>query len=447
METDVLGAGHAWSLAGRAAGGLRAAGARAGDRLGVVLPASGDLLGVVLGALGVGVVPVLVDPGSPAGEIGAVLADADPVLVLTGPEDVARLLDAEPTPLAEVPLARPMHYTSGTTGRRKGVWSGGLSLPDAQALVEEERALWGFCAEDVHLVLSPLHHSAPLRFALGTLLAGGTVVVPGPFDAARAAAAITAHLPTTTFCVPTHLQRFFAHNDDVGWAPDLTSFRLVAHAGAPCPEPVKRRALAEFPRGTVWEFYGSTEGQLTACRGEDWLERPGTVGRARPGRILSVDADRTVWCSVPAYARFSYWRDEERTAAAWRETPSGPAFTVGDHGRIDEDGWLWLDGRREDLLITGGVNVYPLEVEQVLADCPGVLDVAVFGVDDERWGQRVCAAVVGPVTPSAVTDWARQHLGPAKRPKDVYVVEALPRTSSGKVQRLRLPAALGLPSA
>ena len=176
-------------------------------------------------------------------------------------------------------------------------------------------------------------------------------------------------------------------------AQALSSIRLLAHAGAPCPDDVKRRLVATFPPGSTWEFYGSTEGQFTACRSEEWLERPGTVGRARPGRVLSVDDDGLIWCEVPEHARFTYYRAPEKTAAAWR----GAAFTVGDLGRLDEDGYLYLDGRREDLVISGGVNVYPLEVEQTVREHPGVVDVAVYGVPDPDWGQRVCAAVVGGV--------------------------------------------------
>ena len=143
-------------------------------------------------------------------------------------------------------------------------------------------------------MLSPLHHSAPLRFAIHTLLAGGEVLLPGPFDAARAAAAITALRPTTTFCVPTHLQRLLAHGD-VDWS----SFRRLVHAGAPCPEPLKRAVLEALPEGSVWEFYGSTEAQFTVCSPEDWLAHPGSVGRARPGRRLETDERGQLWCAVP----------------------------------------------------------------------------------------------------------------------------------------------------
>jgi long-chain acyl-CoA synthetase len=278
---------------------------------------------------------------------------------------------------------------------------------------------------------------------MGSVLAGGRIVVPGAADPSRVTEAIVTERPTTMFCVPAHLQRLFAHWDEVG-VPDLSSFRLVAHAGAACPPPVKERLVELFPEGSTWEFYGSTEGQFTACRSEEWLARPGTVGRARPGRSLTVDEDGTIWCVVPAHARFSYWNAPEKTAAAWRDTAAGPAFTVGDLGRLDEDGYLFLDGRREDLIISGGVNVYPVEVEHVLATHPGVTDVAVFGVDDQRWGQRVCAAVAGAASPDELADLARERLSPPKRPKDYFAVEALPRTPTGKVKRLELPGLLGL---
>ncbi len=295
----------------------------------------------------------------------------------------------------------------------------------------------------MNLVLSPLHHSAPLRFAMGTLLAGGRVVVPGPFDPAAVTEAVASERPTTMFCVPTHLQRLFAHWDRVG-VPDLSSFRLVAHAGAACPPAVKRRLVELFPDGSTWEFYGSTEGQFTACRSEEWLARPGTVGRARPGRRLLLDEDGTIWCTVPEHARFTYWAAPEKTAAAWRDTPDGTAFTVGDLGRLDEDGYLFLDGRRDDLVISGGVNVYPVEVENALRQHPALVDVAVFGVPDEQWGQRVCAAVVGDVDPAELRALARDRLAPPKRPKEYVRVDGLPVTATGKVRRLALPGLLGL---
>ncbi|TFV67241.1 UNVERIFIED_ORG: AMP-dependent synthetase [Bacillus sp. AZ43] len=417
----------------RAAAALAAAGLRPGDRLLVSATASPALLAVVLGALRTGIVPVVLDPGLPAAERAALAEDADPALdVGSAPERL--LAGTDEVELADVPLARPMHYTSGTTGRRKGVWSGVLTEDDARALATEEIELWGFGPADRHLVLSPLHHSAPLRFAVHTLLAGGEVLLPGPFDAARAASAISTHRPTTTFCVPTHLQRLLGQ--DVDWS----SFRRLVHAGAPCPAPVKRAVLAALPEGSVWEFYGSTEAQFTVCSPEDWLAHPGSVGRARPGRRLETDARGQLWCAVPPWARFEYWRAPEKTAAAWR----GELVTVGDLGRVDDDGVVWLDGRREDLVISGGVNVYPAEVEAVLDAHPDVVESAVFGVPDEEWGQRVVAAYVGTADPAELGAWARERLAAAKRPKELHPLAELPRTSTGKVRRLDLPEVLGL---
>lgn len=415
-----------------------------GDRVALLVPGSLVYVELVTALLAAQRVAVPLDPGLTPAERAGVLADLDPAQVVTDEAELASLWERCPDRYrGALPRCRPMHVTSGTTGRPKGVWSGILDEPAAQALVAEERDLWGFAADDVNLVLSPLHHSAPLRFAMGTLLAGGRVVVPGPFDAARVTAAIRAERPTTMFCVPTHLQRLFAHWDAVG-VPDLSCFRLVAHAGAACPPAVKERLVALFPERSTWEFYGSTEGQFTACRSEEWAGRRGTVGRARPGRELLLDDDGTIWCAVPEHARFTYWADEAKTAAAWRETARGPAFTVGDLGRLDDDGYLFLDGRREDLVISGGVNVYPVEVENALREHPAVRDVAVFGVDDADWGQRVVAAVVGDADERELRDLARDRLTGPKRPKEYHYLDALPMTATGKVRRLELGALLGL---
>ena len=424
----------------RVAGALRARGVRRGDRVAVVAGPSATYLATALGALRTGVVPVLLNPALTDREQADLLADAEPALVLRD-ADLPALLDGPPADLAPAPLARPMMYTSGTTGRPKGVWTGVLDDRDAAALLAEERALWGFAPDDVHVVVSALYHSAPLRFAAGTLLAGGDVVLLNGFSPEAWHEANTAHRPTSAFCAPAHLHRFFEAG--FGAPAELASYRLLAHAGAPCPTPLKERTLAGFPAGSVWEFYGSTEGQFTACSTAEWRERPGTVGRARPGRRLEIDpATGFIWCHVPAHARFSYWRSPDKTAAAWR----GDAFTVGDLGRIDDDGYLHLDGRRDDLIISGGVNVYPLEVERVLLDHPGVREAAVFARDDDRWGQRVVAAVVGDASADELHAFLAEGLAPYTRPKDIVRVASIPTTATGKVRRSRLDHDLGRPS-
>ncbi|HEX8779822.1 MAG TPA: AMP-binding protein, partial [Nocardioides sp.] len=408
---------------------------REGSRVALLVPGSHAYVDLVMSLLAAGVFPIPLDPALTEPERRRILAPLAPDLVVTDPSALLAMVEDIPDRFRRgLPRGRPIHCTSGTTGTPKGVFSGLLSPAESEALVAEERDLWGFDDQDVHLVLSPLHHSAPLRFATGTLLAGGRLVVPGKFDPAVVTAAIVEERPTSMFCVPAHLQRLFAHWDEVG-VPDLSSFRLVAHAGAPCPTAVKHRLIDLFPDGSTWEFYGSTEGQFTACRSEEWLARPGTVGRARPGRVMSVDDQGHLWCVVPPHARFTYAGDLEKTAAAWRDTPDGPAFTVGDVGRIDSQGYVHLDGRRTDLVITGGVNVYPLEVENVLREHPGVEDVAVFGVPDDDWGHRVCAAVVGSVDESELAAYARERLSPPKRPKTWTFLDDLPRTPTGKVRR------------
>jgi long-chain acyl-CoA synthetase len=438
---EVLTAAESTEQQRRIAGGLLAGGLSAGERVALRTTSSGLMLSGILGALRVGIVPVLLNPGLLDHERDALLADAQPSRVIDDAE-LARLVTGEPVDLAPHPLARPMHYTSGTTGVPKGVWSGLLEEHEAAALVGEETELWHFDADDRHLVCSPFHHSVAIRFGGGTLLAGGTVVILGSFSADAAAAAIVTHRPTTTFMVPAHLQRLFALEE----VPAMGSFRLAVHAGAPCPAPLKRAAIEAFGLDALWEFYGSTEGQFTACAATEWLDHEGSVGRARRHRELSVADAGTIWCEVPPYARFEYWRDAAKTAAAWRP-PTKPgahgAFSVGDVGRLDADGYLYLDGRRDDLIITGGVNVYPMEVEHALADHPGIVEVAVFGCEDERWGQRVCAAIVGSATPDETLAYARTRLAPYKCPKQVFVVDELPHTTTGKLQRARLRELVG----
>jgi len=452
--TEVLTAAESEQQQRHIAGGLAQRGLREGDRVALVTSSSGLMLSAVLAALRSGIVPVLLNAGLLDHERDALLADAEPHLVVDDAA-LAGLAEATPTDLAPFPRARPMHYTSGTTGTPKGVWTGVLTDAEAESLYREEQELWQFDPSDRHLVCSPFHHSVAIRFGGGTLLAGGAVVILGRFDARAAALAIAEHQPTTTFMVPAHLQRYFA----LGEHPPH-DLRLVVHAGAPCPEPLKLAAIEAFGEDRVWEFYGSTEGQFTACSALEWLDHPDTVGRARAHRRLSADEDGTIWCEVPSYGRFAYWRDPQKTEAAWRPASgSGDgagagagegageafgAFTVGDLGRLDGEGYLYLDGRRDDLIITGGVNVYPAEIERALIAHEAVDQLAVFGVPDDRWGQRVCAAVVGSIAPDELVAFARTQLAGFKCPKDVYVVDELPLTSTGKVQRSRLADVLGL---
>jgi long-chain acyl-CoA synthetase len=419
------------------AGALERRAVGPGDRVVFCLDSSASLLVCVLAAARRGVVPVLLNATLLRTERDRLIADAEPALVVTDSLGLTELLSGPPAALAPYPLVRPMHYTSGTTGRPKGVWSGVLDDTEAHALFDDEADLWGFSASDTHLVCSPMYHSVSVRLAGTALLRGGRVVVLPRFDAAVAVAALERLEPTTTFMAPTALHRVLG---EAGHRRCFDSLRLLVHAGSPCPPSLKRAVLGRLAPGVLWEFYGSTEGQFTVCSPQEWVERPGTVGRARPGRRLEIDEHGVVWCHAPGFARFEYWRDPAATARAWR----GDAFTVGDMGSMDEDGFLFLQGRRDDLIISGGVNVYPAEVEAVLAGGPGVRDVAVFGVEDDDWGQRVCAAVVGTGDEDTLRRHASERLAPYKRPKQYFFVDELPHTTTGKLLRRALPEAVGL---
>jgi len=436
---DVVGSAEADLIQRRAASGLRNAGCERGDRIGVCLPGSAAQLCLIAGALRLGLVPVVVNPLLTAREREVISRDCAPVLWLEDEIELHDLLRVDPLDegrLSPIPLGRPMHYTSGTTGIPKGVWSGVLEESEAASLWGEEIRLWAFGPSDVHVMCSPPQHSAPIRFALATWLAGGTVVVQSKFSVEGLRAVVESNAPNTAFCTPAHLQRL----DEQGELGLLGSLRLVVHAGSACPVPLKRRAIDSIGHDVLWEFYGSTEGQFTVCSSDEWLAHPGTVGRARPGRALSVDDDGTVWCTSPSWGRWEYWGDPERTAAAWR----GDSFTVGDLGHLDEEGYLYLDGRRSDLIVTGGVNVYPAEVEACLVEIEGVHEAVVFPRADERWGQRVCAAYSGERDPESVMVALKARLAPFKLPKELHLVARIPRTGLDKISRLRMPQMLGL---
>ena len=466
-KVEVLHAADAEVRQRRAAAALLARGCTEGDRVVFALGSSADLICAVLGAARVGLIPVLLNATLTTVERDALADDAEPVVRVFHDDALAALTADDgasaSVELAPYPLTRPMHYTSGTTGRPKGVTTGLWNESTARAVYEDEAAVWHFDPADLHVVCSPMYHTVSIRFSTNTLLAGGSLAILSRFDAAAALDALRRLRPTTAFLVPTHLQRILQH-PGLGDDETFDSLRLLAHAGAPCPESVKRATMARTRPGVVWEFYGSTEAQYTVCSPDDWLEHPGSVGKARPGRRLFVapidddvvvdgvptdlvDAgEGAIWCDQPDFARFTYWRNPEATAHAWR----GSACTVGDLGRLDPDGFLYLTGRRHDLIISGGVNVYPAEVENTLSAVPGVREVAVFGLRDEQWGQKVCVAYVpdsGPAGRSAeeaLRAVASSRLAPYKRPKAYFATKDLPHTATGKLMRRAVPGHLGL---
>jgi long-chain acyl-CoA synthetase len=337
-----------------------------------------------------------------------------------------------------------MFYTSGTTGRPKGVVHGNVDMGRLEMAQMGLMALWGVTGKDVYLLTGPGYHAGPGGYAFTTLYAGGTVAALPHFDAREWLAAVARHRATFTFMAPAHFIRILEVPEEERAQYDLSSLRLVIHAGAPCPASVKHRIIEALPDTEVWELYGMSEGGATRVSPEEWLERPGTVGKPWPGvevRILDEEGAPVATGEpgviyVKPQAPFVYHNDDAKTAEAWRDD----AFTVGDVGYLDGEGYLYLTDRATDMIIRGGVNVYPREIEDVLHDHPDVVDCAVFGVPDDRLGERIKAVVEtrGSASPEELQEHVRARLADFKVPELVELVDELPRDPNGKVMKRHL---------
>lgn len=337
-------------------------------------------------------------------------------------------------------------YTSGTTGRPKGI-DRPTDPATAHLMLLGMAQLWGFGPDDVTLLAGPCYHTGPAGYAQVHLLIGGTVVVMPHFDAAEALALIARHRVTNAFLVPTHFSRILQLDPAVRARHDLSSIRLILHSAAPCPPHVKRGILDVFPPDTVHEFYGASESGFTRISAEEWLRKPGSVGRPWPGHEIHVLDDDgrglppgaigTVYVRAPRLD-FRYRGAEEKTRGAFRDG----MFTAGDLGWLDADGYLFLADRRTDLIITGGANVYPAEVEHVLLTHPAVADAAVIGLPDADLGKLVTAVVELRPGAAATADeliaHVRRDLAHYKAPRRVEFVTTLPREPNGKVRRHEL---------
>src|SRR5262252_6237672 len=367
---------------------------------------------------------------------------------------VASVREGQPTGLpADRTAGAAMHYTSGTTGRPKGVRRElpGLDPDDAAELSTLLPQLFGITpgSPNVHLVTSPHYHTAVTVFGCGAAQMGHCLVYMDSWDSEQVLALVERHQVTNTHMVPTHFKRLLALPDEVRRAYDLSSMRWLLHAAAPCPVRIKQ-AMLDWWGPRVYEYYAATEGGGTIATPKDWLARPGTVGRPWPTSEIMVADDQGNECppgvAGTVYMRmtlpeFVYKGDPDKTEAGRLRG----YFTVGDIGYLDADGFLFLCDRKSDMIISGGANIYPAEIEAAIIMHPMVADVAVFGIPDDDWGESVKAVVepapgaaAGPDLAADILASLEGRLSRMKWPRSIDFIGEMPRDPAGKLLKRRL---------
>ena len=393
-----------------------------------------------------------------SGTAGAIVATTPQVrvrLMTGGTIDGHESYEAAVAPCTADPLpgaveGRELLYSSGTTGRPKGVKPALQGVPVGTAnfdsLVRLAVPLYALGENSVLVSPAPLYHAAPLRFAIANSRLGATTVVMDQFDPLAFLRLIEEHGVTHALVVPTMLVRLLKLPDDQRLGHDLSSLRCVIHGAAPCPVPVKEKVI-DWLGPIVHEYYSATEANgFTACNSTEWLAHKGSVGKPLlctahilddHGHEVPAGGQGTIW--FDSGTRFEYHNDAETT----RSTRNDKGWTtLGDIGYLDDDGYLYLTDRQAYLIITGGVNVYPQEAEDVLLTHPRVLDAAVFGVPHEELGEQVKAVVqptdisaAGPALEQELLAWCRERLAPFKCPRSVDFEAELPRHATGKLYK------------
>ncbi len=469
---------------------LRSLGLKPGDRIAVMMRNSPDFSQVYWGTTRCGLFVTLLSTHLKPAEAAYIIGDSGArVLVLSASlGETPRALAAgraeliptvehifhagdEPIagakPLAEAMAAMPpspvpdeisgfhMIYSSGTTGRPKGI-----VLPFTPGPIDEFNALEGGSAELmkefdplVMLNAGPLYHGMPLSCMVVPQRLGGTNVTMRKFDAEGVLAAIEKYKVNNAHFVPTMFVRMLALPEEVRRKYDLSSLKQVTHAAAPCPVGIKRQMI-DWLGPIIFEYYASTEGVgVTGISSEEWLRKPGSVGKPamgpihicdEEGNVLPPDEAGLIYFEVPQGRDVSYLNDPEKARRA-RHPRHDNWFTVGDIGRLDADGYLFLTDRKDFMIISGGVNIYPQAIEDCLIMHPRVLDVAVIGVPDAEYGEQVKAVVqprdwaeAGPELEAELRDWVSTRISKVTQPRSYEFVEELPRIPSGKLAKHEL---------
>ena len=361
-------------------------------------------------------------------------------------EDEVATMPAEP--ISDETKGQDLLYSSGTTGQPKGVKIelAGESPEAMSEAFEAVTQLYGFSADSIYLSPAPLYHAAPLRFNLAIFWVGGTSIIMQRFDPAAALEAIEKYHCTHSQWVPTMFIRMLKLPETVRQQHDVSSMRVAIHAAAPCPIAVKERMI-EWWGPVINEYYAGTEGSgFCAVASKDWLEHKGTVGRPLFGAVHIVGDDGnemgagqigTIYFS--GGTDFEYLNDPDKTLTAYNAQGWS---TLGDVGYLDDEGYLYLTDRKAYMIISGGVNIYPQESEDILVMHPRVADAAVFGIPDEEMGEQVKAVIQltdhadeGPDMAAELIAYCRDHLSSIKCPKSIDFIEALPRHATGKLYK------------